>query len=86
MKSSGRKLFRVAFCLAATLALLSPPTTSADTICETYEHRYPAYYDDCGCWACGGWSQQNCTECVDTASGAACWTRQANCLPILQYQ
>ncbi|HET8799502.1 MAG TPA: hypothetical protein VFO89_17580, partial [Thermoanaerobaculia bacterium] len=69
-----------------TISLLVPPTASAESVCNTYPNSYPAYYDDCGCMACGGWSLWSCTECVDTSDGGACWTRGPSCLPIPQYQ
>lgn len=86
MKLSGLNVCRVLICLVASLLLISPPTASAAAECNTYPNRYPAYYDDCACYACGGWSQWSCTECVDVSTGDACWTRGPSCRPVPQYQ
>jgi hypothetical protein len=68
------KRLRLALAILAALALGLPPIASAEVICNTYTFRALTYYQDCDCWACGGWSLFNCTECVDTETGGACWT------------
>jgi hypothetical protein len=68
------KRLRFVLGILAVVSLALPPTASAEVVCNVYTFRYVGYFPDCACNACAGWSPWNCTECVNTESGGACWS------------
>ena len=78
------KIPRFALTFVAALVLALPPSIHAEEVCNVYTFRYNGFYEDCLCWACGGWAYHNCTECYDPATGSACQTNGTKPCPVIR--